>query len=93
MNDAAMYMALLVLMGLIFLILSLLSNNLVLGVSSGVISIVTWYAAAGWWLDLQTNIPGIADLFYGIGTVNLIFVAYGTGKTLLNKKEDDGILT
>ena len=85
-----MIFAILVLMGLIFIIVSFFSKNLVIGITSAMTSIIVWYATGGWWLYMETEIPDIAWVFYGIGTISLMMLGYATIK-ILRPKHDEAI--
>ena len=87
MTDAAMIFAILTLLGLIFMVISLLISNAIIGVISGIIAMVIWYTVGGWWLDMQTSFPGIAMLFWSFGKVCLVIVAYGSFKVIFRREE------
>ena len=93
-NDAAWTLGvvfiMLVAMGMIFILISFFIQNLVIGITSAIISMVVWYATGGWWLLMETEFPDIAWVFYGIGTVSLMMLGYATIK-ILRPKHDEAI--
>jgi len=89
MTDAAMALLIFILMGLIFMLINWLVDNPVIGVSSGIIAVVVRFMTGGWWLSMETAIPGIAILFWGIGVVNLITTANGDIRLLMGRIHKD----
>lgn len=77
MNDAAFIFGVLSLIALALLYLMFTHEQAIVGVAAGGIDFVLWGVIAGWWLDMQTNIPGVAFFFYGLSIVCLIFLMYG----------------
>ena len=86
MTDAGLIFAMLCLIGIFLMWIMLTSDNAVTGLIAGISGMVTWWATAGWFLNLQTDIPGIAWIFYGLGGVCLIIVLFGAFRIIISRR-------
>lgn len=80
----------LLVLGLFLLYTSFFSEERLMGVIGSSLGIVTWWALGGFWLNLQTDFPGIAWLFYAVGMCCFLVLIYGVWGYLVDRK---GILS
>lgn len=72
--------------GLFLLYSSFTARERLMGLISTALGMVTWWALAGWWLVMETQIPALAWLYFGVGMSCLLLLLYGVWGYIIDKK-------
>lgn len=73
-------------LGLFMLYVSFFSKERLMGLAGSVLGMVVWWALGGYWLNMLTDFPDIAFIFFACGMVCFLILVYGVWGYFFDKK-------